>query len=168
MPLIVKILQWYSAGMDPLIIFGAKYLIVISALAALWVVWRLPRKEQIRFTILAVISLPLALILAKVAGQFYVNERPFVVGNFVPLVPHGADNGFPSDHTLLSSALAMLVLLYRTRVGIMLWVIAAIVGLSRVAAGVHHFIDVLGAAAIAVLAVYGTHRLLQMRLPPFK
>ena len=149
--------------MDPLIIFGATYLISVSALAALWVMWDLPHPDRMRFLILVLISLPLAYILAKTSSLLFYNDRPFVVGNFVPLVPHSADNGFPSDHTLLAASIAAVVILFRRNIGIILWVIVFIIGASRVFAGVHHVIDIAGAIAIAAIAVYATHYILQSR-----
>ncbi len=153
--------------MDTLIIFGAKYLIILPALAVLTIVFILPSRERVRFTILLVISLPLALVLAKIAGHLYFNPRPFVVGNFTPLVQHGADNGFPSDHTLLASALAAAVTVIRPRLGAILWLLALVVGMCRVLAGVHHVIDIIGAIVVAAVAVHSTHLLLRARLPRF-
>jgi undecaprenyl-diphosphatase len=151
--------------MDPLIIFGAKYLIVASVLITLTLVGVVPHKERVRFVMLLIISLPIAYILAKIAGHIYWNDRPFVVGNFTPLVEHGVDNGFPSDHTLLASSLAAVVTIVRPRIGALLWVFAAIIGISRVLAGVHHALDIIGAMVIAAAAVYTTYTLLKMRLP---
>ena len=151
--------------MDLLIIFGAKYLIIISVLVTMSVVWIVPQKDRVRFTILLVLSLPIAYILAKIGGHFYMNDRPFVVGNFTPLVEHGADNGFPSDHTLLASSLAAVVTLIRPRIGVLLWLCAIVIGACRVLAGVHHVVDIIGAMIIAAVAVYATFALLQMRLP---
>jgi undecaprenyl-diphosphatase len=150
--------------MDLLIIFGAKYLVIIPALVVLTVLYMLPAHDRVRFTMLALLSLPLAYVLAKVAGHIYFNPRPFVVGNFTPLVQHGVDNGFPSDHTLLASSLAALMTVIRPRIGAILWVIAIVVGISRVLAGVHHTLDIVGAMVIAVIAVYTAFSLLRLRL----
>jgi undecaprenyl-diphosphatase len=73
-----------------------------------------------------------------------------VVGNFTPLIPHAPNNGFPSDHTLLVSAIAAICSFYSRRVGVILWVIALYVGISRVYVGVHHPVDIVGSAVIAV------------------
>ncbi len=153
--------------MDLIIIFGAKQLIILSALVTLSVLWILPSRDRVRFTILLIIALPLAYVLAKIAGHLYFNPRPFVVGNFEPLVQHGVDNGFPSDHTLLSSALAAAVTTIRPRIGAVLWITAIVIGTCRVLAGVHHALDIIGAIVIAALAVHTTHLLLRTRLPRF-
>lgn len=95
--------------------------------------------------------------MAKIAGHFYTDTRPFVSGNFTPLIPHAADNGFPSDHMLLASALAAVVMCYRKRLGYALWAVAIIIGISRVYVGVHHPIDIVGSALIALLAAFIVH-----------
>ncbi len=69
------------------------------------------------------------------------------------MIAHVADNGFPSEHMLFASTIAMLMLYVNKRVGIFLWIIALCIGAARVAAGVHHTLDVAGAILIAVVAV---------------
>src|SRR6185312_13600685 len=106
--------------MNTIIIHCAKYLIIVPIIAVLvWFV-RLPKHERKQAFFLALITLPLAYILAKIAGHFYYDPRPFVVGNFTPLVAHAADNGFPSDHTLLAGALAASVMCFNKRFSIVL------------------------------------------------
>ena len=116
-----------------------------------------------------VFALP-ALILSYLIGlagnHLYFDSRPFVVGNYVPLIPHTPDNGFPSDHTLLVSTLAAIGLYWSARLGAMLWVLAVTVAIARVYVGLHHPIDVFGSAVIALGAVsavyaafkYGWHK----------
>lgn len=136
-----------------LIIFGAKYLIVAAPLLviAYFVMAKTKRADLVRF---AVAFLPLAAVLVLMAGVLWYNPRPFVVGNFVPLVSHAADNGFPSDHTILSAACAALLWPFSRRWSLVGWLIAILVGASRVAAGVHHSIDIVGSLMIAVVAAF--------------
>lgn len=131
----------------------AKYLIFICVILVLYVFWRLPDDRRKRFAFEAIAGGILALALAKIGGKFFYDTRPFVAGHFTPYFPHGNDNGFPSDHTLLSAFLGFLVLKYDKRWGYILLTLAAIIGLSRVVAGVHHFVDILGSFAFAGLAV---------------
>ena len=139
--------------MDTLIIFGAKYLYLISiAVAAVYFVRESGGKRK-RIFIFACFALPIIYIVAKITGIFYYDARPFVVGNFIPLIPHAPDNGFPSDHTLLTSALAAIVTRFNRRTGAVLWLVALLVGASRVAAGIHHPIDIIGAMAISLAVV---------------
>src|SRR3989344_4144918 len=145
---------------DLLIIFAAKYLIYISALALATYFLSLSHRQKHRLFCLALVGLPLAYALARLAGHLWYNPRPFVVEQVLPLVAHVPDNGFPSDHMLFASALAMLALYVNRPLGICLWVIAGAVGAARVFAGVHHGVDVAVSAGIAVVAVYAAHQFL--------
>lgn len=141
-----------SNGMDNLIIFCAKYLIFILVLVA-FIVWlNVPAKKRWQFAAAVVLAGIAALILSKLAGRLYFHHRPFVVQNIKPLIPHGDDNGFPSDHTLLATTLVTAVYFYRRRVGAVLLGLAVVVGISRVLAHVHWAIDILGGLILGMLA----------------
>jgi undecaprenyl-diphosphatase len=87
-----------------MLLFGTKYLyLFIIALAVIFFVLQ-PRKKQKDIVLLSILYLPLAYIVAQVIAYFYFDSRPFVIGHFQPLIPHVADNGFPSDHMLLSTS----------------------------------------------------------------
>lgn len=132
----------------------AKYLLIISVLGALYVFWQLDGRDKKRFLVEALVGAVIAYGLAKLGSQFYNNPRPFVEGNFTPYFSHGADNGFPSDHTLLASYLGFLVLKYHKNLGYFLLVGAALIGAARVIAGVHHTIDIIGAFIFAALGAW--------------
>ena len=134
--------------MDVLIIFCAKYLIYVVALGALVYVYFAPNWK--RYGILAALSLLLSVAVGKLLGLMWYDTLPFVINGTQPLFEHAANNGFPSDHTLVAAALASAVFVYNRTWGLMLWVLALLVGLARVCAGVHHPIDIIAGAAVAV------------------
>ncbi|MFZ2187012.1 MAG: phosphatase PAP2 family protein [Candidatus Moraniibacteriota bacterium] len=140
--------------METIIIFGAQYLYLLIVLVALAYIWRQPREQRWKIILCAAIALPLTYIAAKILSQLYYDPRPFVVGQFAPLLPHDADNGFPSDHTLLGSAVAAVIFLFNRKIGNTLFIIAFLVGASRVFAGIHHFTDIFGSMAIAAATTY--------------
>ena len=150
--------------MNTIIILGAKYLIILPILVVLvWFV-RLPKHEKKQAFFFGLITLPLAYILAKIAGHFYFDARPFIVGNFTPLISHAADNGFPSDHTLLAGALAATTMCFKNRcLSTTLWIIAILIGIARVYAGIHHPIDIIGSLVIAALAGTVAHFVLRRK-----
>jgi undecaprenyl-diphosphatase len=151
--------------MDTVITVLAQYLILVSPLVLLQILWTEPAKEKFRFVALILLSFLIAYIAAKVGTHLYENPRPFVVGQFEPLVPHGIENGFPSMHTLFATTIAVLVLTKRRMFGVALLVVALMVGIARVQAGVHHGIDILASLAIAPLAVLIARKLLLLRIP---
>lgn len=137
---------------DLFFIFSAKYLFVFPVLLAGIYFLMQSRVSQKRILIFTIPSLALTYLLALLAGQAYYDARPFVVGRFVPLIPHAPDNGFPSDHALLVSAIAIIGTYLDRKLGIALWILGLIVASARVYVGVHHPIDVLGSIAISVIA----------------
>ncbi len=76
-----------------------------------------------------------------------------MVEKTTPLIVHVANNGFPSEHMLLVVTVALLVYTEHRTFGILLAVIAILVGLARVFANVHHGIDILGSVVIALVSV---------------
>ena len=104
--------------------------------------------------IFAALTLPLTFIVSKIGALLYFDPRPFVVGHFIPLIPHEPDNGFPSDHVLLCASIAAVVFPSNKYLGIVLLLLTLMVGVARVHTGVHHAIDIIGSLVIA-LAVAG-------------
>lgn len=142
--------------MNSAIKFVAQYLIYI--LVVVTVVWWLRLKSgKKRAAVLLVGSGVLALLLAKVGAYFINDPRPFTEG-LQPLFACAADNGFPSDHTLLAATMAFVVMTWSWRKGLVLLTGAVLIGAARVIANVHHISDIIGAVAIsavATLVVYG-------------
>lgn len=139
--------------MNTLIILAAKYFIVISCIIAAWAVWRAAAPKRFEFLARFVGAGALSLILAKIAGALYYDPRPFFSQHIVPLIPHAADNGFPSDHTLLAAWIGFSIFIINRRLGILALGVAILVGLSRIAAHVHSPIDIIGSFVISCLAV---------------
>lgn len=143
--------------MDYLYIFGAKYLFILSIIFGLIWIYRLPKEKRAGALFFGALALVLAFVIAKIGNQLYMNPRPFVVNNFTPLIPHAPDNGFPSDHALLVSAIATVITFMDIRRSLWFWLIAIAVAVSRVAVGVHHPLDVTASAIIASLSGYIVH-----------
>lgn len=135
-------------NMDNVIIFGARHLTLVMILIALVFFLKLSREKQKEVIIFAIVTLPAIYLMAKISSLFYYNPRPFIVENFVPLIPHADNNGFPSDHTLLSAAVAAVVYFFNRKVGAFLFLLALLVGAARVLAGVHHAVDIAGSFAV--------------------
>jgi len=144
----------YNTAVDAVVIFTAKYLLFI--LAAIFVIATFLSRKSVRNSILklAVFAFPLAYIIALIAGSLFYDTRPFVVEHVQPLIPHQPDNGFPSDHTLLAMVAAATMFVYRRNVGVLLAVLAILVGVSRIAAKVHHPVDIIASIAIAIVATF--------------
>ncbi len=139
--------------MDFIIIFIAQYLyLAVIVITAIFFLTR-PRIVQKSMIVCGLITAPLSYVLAMIAGALYYDPRPFVIGHFTPLFFHIADNGFPSDHVLLTGAIAAVIFFYNKKLSIVLWILAILIGLARVYAGVHHLIDIAGSVVIVFIAM---------------
>jgi len=139
--------------MNALMIFVATYLhLGILLLTVLFLV----QTDVNRWKVLRVlcVSLFLAWLLGTIGSFVFFNPRPFVVGGFTPLIPHAAENGFPSSHALYTFTLSFTVLLFRKNWGIALILLSALLGIARMYVGVHHGIDILGGVLLAAIAVF--------------
>jgi undecaprenyl-diphosphatase len=139
------------------IIFGAKYLIWIVVIAALVYIAKQEKEKRWKIMISAIFILPISYVVAKILAHFYYDPRPFVVNHFMPLIAHAPDNGFPSDHTLFGAAIASVIFLFNKKMGIVLFILTLLIGLSRILAGVHHPVDILGSFVIAIVVAGSTY-----------
>jgi len=137
-----------------LIIIGAKYLLFLVILLAVIYFIKQDRNIKKQIVLYGAIALPMIYLLAQIMARLYFDPRPFIAGHFIPLIPHLPDNGFPSDHVLLASALAMVIFYYNCKIGILLWIITLLIGISRVLAGVHHPIDIFGSIIISIIVIF--------------
>lgn len=138
--------------MHTLIVVGAKYLIYIIAFLA--VIATLLSEKTMRNSIvkLALLSFPIAFLIAFIGGLLFYDTRPFVAEHIEPLIPHGADNGFPSDHTLFAMVAAATIFVYNRKLGVLLGILGVLIGVSRVMAKLHHPVDIAGSVVIAIAA----------------
>ena len=153
--------------MDALIIFGANYLIilVVGALGLVW--WIVDRPRKVELVVLAVVAGGIALILSRIAGHLYFDSRPFVVEHVQPLIGHSADNGFPSDHALLTMTLTAVVFFYNKKVAVAMAVMTVLIGVARVAALVHSPLDIAAGWVIGILGAVAAYYLVGWAMKRF-
>lgn len=142
-----------------LFIFSAKYLYAVIIAVAIFYFLRQSSATRKQMIILGILVLPITYVAAKILGHFYYDPRPFVQHNFTPLIPHEPNNGFPSNHTLLSAAISAVVYPFSRKTSIILWIMTALVGISRVYVGVHHFIDICGSVIISITVTWLIYKL---------
>ena len=144
----------YNRIVHEIVTIIAKYFIALAVLLAVIVWFKVSTAEKKRFIVLAILGAIFSLVLAKIGNKIYSDPRPFVAGHFTPYFSHAADNGFPSDHTLLTSFLAFTTWRFSRKAGLAIFFIALLVGLSRVIAGVHHLVDIIGSVVFAFIGVW--------------
>lgn len=147
-----------SSLLDSIGRFGANDLlyVVLGFLALLGAVEFLgDRRGATRVAIVAVLAVGASLVIGSIIAHFWFEARPFITHpDTVRLIPHSADNAFPSDHALVGGAAATVGLIAWPRWGWLAVLGALLLSLARVFVGVHYPGDVLAGLAIgAVCAV---------------
>ncbi len=151
-----------SDALDVLGIFLAKYLAYFFVLFFIGLVLFVKDRQQriavILYTLLSYF-VGYGLIL-KTINYFLYRDRPFVSGNFAPLVDVAPTASMPSGHALTFFLLSTIVyLVVSRRVGSWLYVFAFLIGLGRVYVGVHYPLDVLAGALIGIACALGVRKI---------
>ncbi len=160
-------LRHHDGGQDAAQIFNAWAIFALVGLAgAIWFVARPEGSQRSKLAaVSAAASAALALLLNVALGQLWFHNRPFVdhPRATLLLVPHAADNSFPSDHASVAFAVAFAVLAFHRKFGLFLLLGAAAVAIDRIFVGVHYPVDVLASvlvglgSALAVTTVGRAH-----------
>jgi undecaprenyl-diphosphatase len=139
-----------------LTIFAAKYLVFIDAVVAIGALALLLRHQPLSrllwWGIAASSLLVLSYIFAHIGAAVYTDPRPFTTDHVRPLIPHAADNGFPSDHALLAAAIVAVIAIVNLWVAIPFAILAGLIDWARVGSGLHHVVDVIGSSLFVVAA----------------
>ncbi len=86
-------------------------------------------------------------------GKIFKRKRPFVTHKLHALIPtNWLGPSFPSDHSMLSFALAMPLFVVDPATGILALIAAFCIGLSRIGVGVHYISDVVVGSAVGIIA----------------
>lgn len=130
------------------VVFGARYLIVLLALSSIVLAFR--RRALLLLVLAAGLSLFINYLIAS-----FIFFRPRPEEGVLRLIgqPWTAKS-FPSDHAALSLVFALVVFFYYPKSGLLLAFLALVVGLSRVAAGVHYPLDIIAGFAVGTVASF--------------
>lgn len=142
-----------AAWSDFLIRFFANHLPWILILFLVWQLLRaVERRLSVRPFALMTAAILGASVLSLLIKTLHYRPRPFVVWSYqvTSLLPHVPDAAFPSAHAAAFFALALAVLVYRRSWGVAYLLSAILISLSRVAAGLHSPLDILGGALLGL------------------
>jgi len=130
---------WPHHSLDAIAAGAAQYGLYLC-LALFCIAWfrSRPRGAVIPFVVCAA----LAAGLVYVSGLAHVEPRPFVVLGVTPLVAHGTDNAFPSDHSAAAAYAATLAAFVDPPVGVAAWLVTVALGAGRVYCLLHTPLDV--------------------------
>ena len=106
---------------------------------------------RLRHLSIICVSALAAYVASDVLKNYFKIGRPILLNfNLHPLLSI-ADYGFPSSHATVFSAIATALLFVNRRAGRFAWLLAIIIGIARVLAGVHTPLDILGGYLLGTL-----------------
>lgn len=115
----------------------------------------LQKKKEI---LLVFITSGAAWVISKILKVLIHIDRPFVaMPDVIPLFPE-TGFAFPSGHATFFMALAFSILFLHKRVGYIFIGFAILIGLARIAGGVHYPVDILGGFVLGALVAYSVKK----------
>lgn len=152
-----RILEWIhthlsSPPMDCIMMFFTR----LGDYGILWIVigltllfWQKTRPAGIAMLFSLAIG---ALVGNVILKNLFTRPRPFVISGLPLLIAPPSGYSFPSGHTLASFAGSQAIFLYNKKWGLLGFLVAAIIGFSRLYLHVHFFTDVLAGALLGIAA----------------
>ncbi|MCX6706551.1 MAG: phosphatase PAP2 family protein [Candidatus Woesearchaeota archaeon] len=140
---------------DYIAVFLAVYLIFGFAILILL------RINNKKLLITAALSSLLAFESKHLISLFYFRPRPFMDHTVNLIVNRLSDSSFPSNHASVSFAIATSIFFYDRKLGIIAFVMAGLIAVSRVFVGVHYPFDILIGSIIGILSAYLSYHLVK-------
>ena len=136
------------------IVFLGQYLIYVLVIAFLYFIFTGPRGRRLYLFALAAMSVILSWgIFTQVIHFFFFRARPFVAMSFAPLISQSAtEAAFPSGHIALLMPLCLCLWLFSPKKGACFLFFTLLIGIARIAAGVHWPSDIIGGMAIGIVS----------------
>jgi len=121
---------------------------IIIFLILIWAIFFSQRK-MFNFSLIFLSGI-FSWIVANILKNIFKINRPFVDLNIISLYP---DIGFsfPSEHMAVFVSLAVALYFINKKAGIIFFIIAILIGLSRIVVGVHYPLDILGGLFVGFL-----------------
>lgn len=140
--------------LDGVMIFAAKWLIYLIGLGLSGLLIYLAWHGKKRIIALILFSIAISYLLLVLLSSLSYEHRPFVEHSVNQLLPHAANDSFPSDHAAASLAMALPVLFFASNrcLGALLTLLALGVCYGRIFTGMHYPRDVLTSLLIVLLS----------------
>src|ERR1051325_8810603 len=137
----LKVMDWAAL----IIRVMADWVIAAIIITAVVMLVTLPQKKMLKAIGLALLTLAIAYVTAKMLSNLYTGHRPFQLLGVAPGAWAPDNPGFPSTHTLFAFALTFIVwaTTHNRVASATLFALSCIVALGRVMALVHTPLDVI-------------------------
>lgn len=156
----IRLFQWIHAGAgrhpfwDLTSLFfseGGPYLLMVVFIVSWFGSYENKKIILIEATEASVIGL----FLNQLIGLFYFHPRPYMAGLCTPLIRHGPETSFPSDHATFLFAATIYLLVRRWHFhGLLLLFVAFMTAWGRVYSGIHFPFDMFGSLVVGIVSAF--------------
>ena len=175
----IEIVRWLNSGVgkyawiDALVgSLASDYLIPVFGslcLLGLWFWGNGETRHQNQLTTIAgALAIGIANLITLQINQTYFRARPFIEHELNLLFYRPTDSSFPSNSAAIAFAISSVIFIRYRPLGMMLFVVSIIYGLSRVYAGVHYPSDIAGGAFIGTTMGFISQGAITLFSPLFK
>ncbi|MFC4321213.1 phosphatase PAP2 family protein [Litchfieldia salsa] len=137
---------------DSIMVFASNKLRYIYAIALLFIFLRNRSKKKV--FIVSVLSIMVNIMINTFVNYFKFKPRPFLVQKAKVLIPVKKDSTYTSKHTLLTFASSTIIYIYHKKLGIIMFLLSTLTGISRVWTAAHYPYDVIRSALIGTVISY--------------
>ena len=102
----------------------------------------------------AIVAMFAGNLFIKLLNVLFYRPRPFATHTIHLLFYRPSDSSFPSNATAVGFSMATAVWLHNRRAGAVMYVLASLLGLSRIIGGVHYPSDVLAGALVGIAVAH--------------
>lgn len=141
-----------SQLLDNLMVFGSRYLIYLVILFIFILGLKGGTREK-KACLLILLGIPIAFLVITGIHLFFYESRPFVAFQFSPLLAEKADASFPSRHATIASVIAFAYVYFKSKWALCLLFIMLWISVSRIYAGVHYPLDIIGGFAVGIITI---------------
>ncbi len=143
--------NWFTDALIKVLGDYLLYIVLVAVAYCAYLEYRKRGRERLYHYGVALVAALIARYgVAALIRVFYHRARPFVELQ-VSHVLNDSAYSFPSGHTIFMFALATAIFMFNKRLGAVLYVCGLIIGIARIAGGVHWPSDVLGGMVLGTL-----------------
>lgn len=100
------------------------------------------------------IPVGIATFISEMISKSVKHARPFINDGATNFLNHSNDGGMPSHHMVFTAALAFCVIGFHRNIGAIIFIMAIISGVGRMAAGIHYPTDLIVGLALGIAVPY--------------
>ena len=147
--------------LDKMAIFFAEYFqYALIVIFSLFLLKNYKRYLPMLFSAAASVFLS-RIVITEIIRFFFFRPRPFVIEKVNLILTHDANASFPSGHAAFFFALATAVYFCNKKWGILFFVFAFLISISRVFGGIHWPADILAGAAVGIFSGWLIRKIFQ-------